>query len=335
LEIDLEEESIDVVLLYDVLHHYYSPRAEDREKALDEARRVLKPNGFVSFYPGDPEVYHNYQELEVIKRQIENADFRLASEHSGTLIHEGMLVRGKVLNFRKSHSIGARPTPRAPETGGSMANHKSFRDHCIVSCGMLYPELNHLKEIGFLDPHRIFYAPPGLHALPEELERQLVRQLGKAMEYCSPQKIMVAYGRKCYLNSDDPSRNIDMIIEEQGKGISRVQGDYGYDMLAGIEAREEMSDGEENKVLWFTSGWLQNWKTVYQRYLSWDEADANANFPGYYKKIIVLDGLGISDRYINEHPERILELFDWTGVEVEFQNISLDRLKGLLVECLA
>ncbi|HDH10015.1 MAG TPA: DUF1638 domain-containing protein, partial [Chloroflexi bacterium] len=84
----------------------------------------------------------------------------------------------------------------------------------------------------------------------------------------------------------------------------------------------------------FTPGWLKNWKTVYQRYFGWDEADANANFPGYYEKIVVLDGIGISDEYINEHPEEILELFDWTAVEVEFQKISLDRLKRRLLECL-
>lgn len=215
-----------------------------------------------------------------------------------------------------------------------MANHKSFKDHCIVSCGMLYPELNYLMEIGFLDPYRILYTPPGLHAIPDELERQLVKKLRKAMEYCPPQKIIVVYGRKCYVNADDPTRKIDMIIEEQGGGISRVQADYGYDMLASVEEREEMSDGEEKKVLWFTPGWLRNWKTIYQRYFGWNEADANANFPGYYKKIIVLDGIGICNKYINEHPEKILEIFDWTGVEVEFRKISLDRLKRLLLECL-
>jgi len=190
-------------------------------------------------------------------------------------------------------------------------------------------------ETGFLDPYRILYTPPGLHAMPDELERQLVRQLRKALEYCPPRRIIVAYGTKCYVNADAPYRKIDMIIEEQGKGISRVQGDYGYDMLAGIEERERISGGEADKVLWFTPGWLRNWKTVYQRYFGWDEADANANFPGYYNKIIVLDGIGISDKYINEHPEKILELFDWTGVEVEFQNIFLDRLEELLLECLA
>jgi len=199
---------------------------------------------------------------------------------------------------------------------------------------MLYPELSYLMKIGFLDPYKILFTPPGLHAIPDELERQLVRKLKKAMEYCPPDKIIVVYGRKCYVNADNPSRNIDMIIREQGEGISRVQGDYGYDILAGIEERERISGGKADKILWFTPGWLKNWKTVYQRYFGWDEADANANFPGYYEKIVVLDGIGISDEYINEHPEEILELFDWTAVEVEFQKISLDRLKRRLLECL-
>jgi hypothetical protein len=215
-----------------------------------------------------------------------------------------------------------------------MVNHKPFKDHCIVSCGMLHPELSYLMKIGFLAPYKILYTPPGLHAIPGELERQLVRKLRKAMEYCSPLKIIVVYGKKCYVNADQPTRKIEMIIKEQGEGIARIQGDYGYDMLAGIEERTRISGGEPDKVLWFTTGWLRNWETVYQRYFGWDEADANANFPGYYKKIIVLDGIGVSDKYINERPEKILQLFDWTGVEVEFQDISLDRLKRLLLECL-
>ncbi len=82
-----------------------------------------------------------------------------------------------------------------------MANHKSFKDHCIVSCGMLHPELNYLMQIGFLDPYKILFTPPGLHAIPDELERQLVRKLKKAMEYCPPQKIIVVYGNKCYVKA--------------------------------------------------------------------------------------------------------------------------------------
>ena len=215
-----------------------------------------------------------------------------------------------------------------------MEDRVSFKDHCIVSCGMLYPELNYLMKTGFLDAYRISFTPPGLHAIPSDLEKHLVRRLERAKELCPPQKIIVVYGRRCYVNVDQPSKRVDSIIEAQGEGIKRVQADYGYDMLAGIEERERISGGEADKVLWFTAGWLKNWKTVYQRYFGWDKADANANFPGYYKKITILDGIGISHMYLSEHPVEILELFDWTALKVEFHEISLDRLKKLLLECL-
>ena len=71
---------------------------------LHEVHRVLKPDGFLSFYPGDPEVYHHSSELRRIKKQIEGANSHVESEHSETLVHEGRLVRGKVLNLRKEAS---------------------------------------------------------------------------------------------------------------------------------------------------------------------------------------------------------------------------------------
>ena len=67
----------------------------------------------------------------------------------------------------------------------------------------------------------------------------------------------------------------------------------------------------------------------------WDSADANANFPGFYDKIVVLDGLGLADEYMTRRAEEILELFDWTGLEVEFHAITLDRFKGLLKDALS
>ncbi len=101
LKIELEDDSVDVVLLYDVLHYYYFPSKEDRMKLLREIQRVLKPNGFISFYPGDPEVSRNYSELETIKREIEEANFQRESEYIGTVIHENVIQKGRVVKFRK------------------------------------------------------------------------------------------------------------------------------------------------------------------------------------------------------------------------------------------
>ena len=213
--------------------------------------------------------------------------------------------------------------------------HPTFEDHCIVSCGMLHPELTHLMETGFLNPRRILFTPPGLHAIPKRLEENLLKRLAQAREWCPDQKIIVAYGKKCHISMDDPLKRVDTILQKAGQGIVRVQGEYGYDMLAGFEDRQRISEERQDKILWFTPGWLRSWKAIYQRYFGWDRADSNANFPGYYDKIIILDGLDLSEEYMTHHAEEILELFDWTGLEVEFQTITLDRFKGLLVDALS
>jgi hypothetical protein len=199
---------------------------------------------------------------------------------------------------------------------------------------MLHPEMTRLVESGFLNPKQLFFTPPGLHALPEKLEQHLLRRLAQAWKNYSDRKIIVVYGKKCYISSDEPLKRVDSILEAADQRIIRVQGEYGYDMLAGYEDRQQISGGREGKILWFTPGWLKSWKTVYQRYFGWDEADANANFPGYYDKIIVLDSLNLEEEYMTRRPEEILELFDWTGLEVEFHTITLDHLKNLLLDCL-
>ena len=207
-----------------------------------------------------------------------------------------------------------------------------YENRCLISCGMLHPEINYLIKTGFLNRQRTFFTPPGLHAIPERLEEYLHKRLELAREWCSDHEIIVVYGKKCFVSADEPLKRVDTILQEAGQEIIRVQGDYGYDMLAGYEERQRISEGRQEKFLWFTPGWLRSWKTIFQRYFGWDEADANANFPGYYDKIIVLDGLNLADEYMTQHVEEILELFDWTGLEVEFHPITLDHFKGLLMD---
>ena len=213
--------------------------------------------------------------------------------------------------------------------------HPTFEDRCIISCGMLHPEMAYLMDTGFLNPRHILFTPPGLHALPDRLETYLLKRLAQARQWCPDHKIIVVYGKKCYIDADEPLKRVDSILQAAGQGIVRVQGDYGYDMLADFEDRQRISGGREGKTLWFTPGWLNGWKVVYQRYFGWDSADANANFPGFYDKIIVLDALGVAEEYMTQHPEEILELFDWTALEVEFHPITLDRFKRLLADALS
>jgi hypothetical protein len=207
-----------------------------------------------------------------------------------------------------------------------MTNAASFRDYAIVSCGTLNLELNYLQQSGFLDARKILYTKPGRHEIPRELEEQLVRQIGNARKYA--ERIIVVYGGKfCYINADDPYRTIDRIIEEQGQGISRVKASHCVDMLVSAEERKRISEGKD--VYWLTPGWLKYRRYVFQ---GWDKGLANENFPKHTGGAIMLDSIGFWDEYEQNYPEEILDFSDWMGIPLEPYEVSLDRLKGLLLD---
>jgi hypothetical protein len=64
---------------------------------------------------------------------------------------------------------------------------------------------------------------------------------------------------------------------------------------------------------------------VYQRCSEWNAAGANASLPVFYDSIVVLDTLGMGDAHMAEHPEEVLHPLDWTGLEVPFELVTLDR----------
>ncbi len=206
-----------------------------------------------------------------------------------------------------------------------MANQTSFKGYAIVVCGTLRRELNYLKDTNFLDADKVLFTAPGLHEKQTELEKQLIRQLMNAKKYS--QKIIVVYGERCYLDPDNPLRDIDQIIRECGAGISRVQARSCIDMLASAKEREKISRGK--KIYWLSSGWLAYWKKIFRE---WDAAKANETFP-QNDKAVLLDAVAIFDEYSQNSPEKILEFSDWMKLEIEPYKISLDRLKNLLLEC--
>ena len=94
LRIDLTDDSVDVVLLFDVFHSYYFPQADDRRRLLNENYRIMKPSAFISVWPK-----HMESEAE---DEIKNANFYLERESSEMLIHDNNdRERGEILNFRK------------------------------------------------------------------------------------------------------------------------------------------------------------------------------------------------------------------------------------------
>jgi ubiquinone/menaquinone biosynthesis C-methylase UbiE len=100
LEIELADESVDVVLLFDVFHSFYFPQAGDRRRLLDEIHRIMKPSAFLSI-----SVWPNLIEPEA-EGDIKNADFRLKKEVLETLADDikGLETR-RILCFRKARYI--------------------------------------------------------------------------------------------------------------------------------------------------------------------------------------------------------------------------------------
>jgi hypothetical protein len=206
----------------------------------------------------------------------------------------------------------------------------SFEHIAIVSCGTLSIELNYLKETGFLNTPHLYYTTPGLHQDIPELERQLVERIRKAKAQAG--RVIVVYGGKfCYVNPDEPTRQMRNIIDEQGADVARIEATHCMDMLADEDERsriaEELAPGEP--VWWMTPGWIKFRKDVFK---GWDQAIANENFPKHTGGAIVLDGTGYMDAYMAELPEAFLAYSDWMGIPIIPYPVSLDRFKSLLVQ---
>jgi hypothetical protein len=201
-------------------------------------------------------------------------------------------------------------------------------EHCsIVACGTLSLELNYLRKSGFLNASRIEYTKPGRHEVPKELEHQLVERISKVKSHAKA--VIVVYGGKfCYIDLNNPGRTIDHVIEEQGKNIARINATHCVDMLAGAEEREAIRNGE--KVFWLTPGWVIHRYYVFQ---DWDRGKANETFPQNTGGAVLLDSVGFWEDYSARHPEKILDFSDWMGIPIRPYEVSLDRFKQLLTEC--
>jgi 2-polyprenyl-3-methyl-5-hydroxy-6-metoxy-1,4-benzoquinol methylase len=103
-QISLEDESIDVVLLYDVLHYM---KKSDRKKLYAEVKRVLRGGAILSVYPKHVREDHPLDEfrnmgMEDVKKEIQDAGLSFNQKICDTLTHDDWLNKGCVLNFQKS-----------------------------------------------------------------------------------------------------------------------------------------------------------------------------------------------------------------------------------------
>jgi ubiquinone/menaquinone biosynthesis C-methylase UbiE len=99
-EIELADESVDAVLLFDVFHSFYFPQAGDRRRLLGEISRIMKPSAFLSI-----SVWPNLIEPGT-EDEIKNANFHLEKEVPETLTDDNKdLETRRILSFRKARHV--------------------------------------------------------------------------------------------------------------------------------------------------------------------------------------------------------------------------------------
>jgi ubiquinone/menaquinone biosynthesis C-methylase UbiE len=97
LRIDLKDNSLDAVLLYDVLHYH---NEEERRKIYAEVYRILKKEALLSVFPR----HHKEEmhlELDQVRKEIEGASFLFEGKFLKRLLHDDDYVKDHIFNFRK------------------------------------------------------------------------------------------------------------------------------------------------------------------------------------------------------------------------------------------
>jgi len=103
-KINLEPESIDVVLLYDVIHlvgKNNTSTVDDRKKLYKDVYRITRKNALISVYPSHLTTHTDVTSKEEIKKEIEETGFSFEKEIYTELIHDDNKVKDYILNFRK------------------------------------------------------------------------------------------------------------------------------------------------------------------------------------------------------------------------------------------
>lgn len=107
LKIPLECETVDAVLIYDVIHligwkeNERRSTRKDRESLYKEIQRVAKPKTIVSVYPSHLDTHTDISSDEDVREEIEDSGFVFEKDFHEKIVHDDKLIQGHILNFRK------------------------------------------------------------------------------------------------------------------------------------------------------------------------------------------------------------------------------------------
>jgi SAM-dependent methyltransferase len=114
VRLPLADETVDVILLYDVIHLIGWSEGEqgavrrstvaDRRRLLEEMHRVARPGGLLSVYATHLDTHTDAASETQIRDEIEACGFCFLDDLHCDLVHDEKLVRGHVVNFTRARS---------------------------------------------------------------------------------------------------------------------------------------------------------------------------------------------------------------------------------------
>lgn len=104
IKIPVNDLTMDVVLLYDVIHlvgRGKSSTKKDRINLYREVYRKTKKGGIISVYPSHLETHTDIKSNKEVIKEINEEGFKLRDTIKTKLVHDNSLVEGEILNFVK------------------------------------------------------------------------------------------------------------------------------------------------------------------------------------------------------------------------------------------
>lgn len=189
---------------------------------------------------------------------------------------------------------------------------------CMISCGILKREIEHLLETGDIDAD-VHFLSERLHMDYNFLDRALNKALKKYSKLC-PQGVIVVYGDVCLGFNDEMKTLMDKYDAVKVDGLNCI------DCLLGGKGKLLEID-PEHKYLFLNPAFINfpikvRGKTREQTYEMYSMLDG----------IILLDEMGDLDDY----QSGIDEIVDYTCLPIlDRKEIGLDGLKNVLLDALA
>ena len=188
---------------------------------------------------------------------------------------------------------------------------------CVISCGILRKEIEHLVEKGDIDAE-VHFLSEKLHMDYTLLDRGLNGALKKHQKQ-SPQGVIVVYGDVCLGFNGEMKALMDQY------DVVKVDALNCIDCLLGGKGKLLEMD-PNHKYLFLNPAFIQFGEDIRGK-----TKEITREMYGMLDGIVLLDAMGD----LNDYQSRIDEISDYTGLPIlERKDIGLEGLKNILLEAL-